>query len=178
MAEIATVARPYAEAVFRLAKEANAVNVWSEQLGYVQMVASDAEMQRLSSDPKVEAAQLVELFLGVLGSEIDTNVANFITLLIENNRIEILPEIVHQFEVLKAKEGGVLDAQVTSAYPMTAEQIAELSVRLEKKFNRKVSATVTVDSALIGGMIVAVGDEVYDASVRGKLQGMAYALKR
>ncbi|BBP02487.1 F0F1 ATP synthase subunit delta [Sulfuriferula nivalis] len=178
MAEIATVARPYAEAVFRLAKEANAVNVWSDQLGYVQVVASDAEMQRLSNDPKVEAAQLVELFLGVLGKEVDASIANFITLLIENNRIDVLPEIVHQFEALKAKEGGVLDAQVTSAYPMTAEQIAELSVRLEKKFNRKVSATVSVDPALIGGMIVAVGDEVYDASVRGKLQGMAYALKR
>ncbi|MEQ1667326.1 MAG: F0F1 ATP synthase subunit delta [Sulfuriferula sp.] len=178
MAEIATVARPYAEAVFRLAKEANAVNAWSEQLGSALLIASDVEMQRLASDPRVEAGQLTDLFLAVLGSKTDANVANFITLLIENHRIEVLPEIVHQFEVLKAKEGGVLDAQVTSAYPMTAEQIAELSARLEKKFNRKVAATVAVDAALIGGMIVAVGDEVYDASVRGKLQGMAYALKR
>lgn len=178
MAEIATIARPYAEAVFRLAKEANALNAWSEQLEMAQMVASDVEMQRLLNDPTLEAKQLSELFLSVLDQKIDVQIANFITLLIENNRIVILSEIVHQFEVLKAKEGGVLEAQVTSAYTMTTEQIAELSARLESKFNRKINATVTVDLALIGGVVVAVGDEVYDASVRGKLQGMAYALKR
>ena len=178
MAEIATIARPYAEAVFRLAKEANALNAWSEQLEMAQMVASDVEMQRLLNDPTLEAKQLSELFLSVLNQKIDVQIANFITLLIDNNRIAILSEIVHQFEVLKAKEGGVLEAQVTSAYTMTTEQIAELSARLESKFNRKINATVTVDLALIGGVVVAVGDEVYDASVRGKLQGMAYALKR
>lgn len=178
MAEIATIARPYAEAVFRLAKEANALNAWSEQLEMAQMVASDVEMQRLLNDPTLEAKQLSELFLSVLNQKIDVQIANFITLLIDNNRIAILFEIVHQFEVLKAKEGGVLEAQVTSAYTMTTEQIAELSARLESKFNRKINATVTVDLALIGGVVVAVGDEVYDASVRGKLQGMAYALKR
>ena len=178
MAEIATIARPYAEAVFRLAKEANALNAWSEQLEMAQMVASDVEMQRLLNDPTLEAKQLSELFLSVLNQKIDVQMANFITLLIDNNRIAILFEIVHQFEVLKAKEGGVLEAQVTSAYTMTTEQIAELSARLESKFNRKINATVTVDLALIGGVVVAVGDEVYDASVRGKLQGMAYALKR
>lgn len=178
MAEIATIARPYAEAVFRLAKEANALNAWSEQLEMAQMVASDVEMQRLLNDPTLEAKQLSELFLSVLDQKIDVQIANFITLLIDNNRIAILSEIVHQFEVLKAKEGGVLEAQVTSAYTMTTEQIAELSARLESKFNRKINATVTVDLALIGGVVVAVGDEVYDASVRGKLQGMAYALKR
>ena len=178
MAEIATIARPYAEAVFRLAKEANALNAWSEQLEMAQMVASDVEMQRLLNDPTLEAKQLSELFLSVLDQKIDVQIANFITLLIDNNRIAILSEIVHQFEALKAKEGGVLEAQVTSAYTMTTEQIAELSARLESKFNRKINATVTVDLALIGGVVVAVGDEVYDASVRGKLQGMAYALKR
>ena len=178
MAEIATIARPYAEAVFRLAKEANALNAWSEQLEMAQMVASDVEMQRLLNDPTLEAKQLSELFLSVLNQKIDVQIANFITLLIDNNRIAILFEIVRQFEVLKAKEGGVLEAQVTSAYTMTTEQIAELSARLESKFNRKINATVTVDLALIGGVVVAVGDEVYDASVRGKLQGMAYALKR
>ena len=166
MAEIATIARPYAEAVFRLAKEANALNAWSEQLEMAQMVASDVEMQRLLNDPTLEAKQLSELFLSVLNQKIDVQIANFITLLIDNNRIAILFEIVHQFEVLKAKEGGVLEAQVTSAYTMTTEQIAELSARLESKFNRKINATVTVDLALIGGVVVAVGDEVYDASVR------------
>lgn len=178
MAEIATIARPYAEAVFRLAKESNALDSWSEQLAFAQLVAADSEMQRLSADPKVDGSQLGELFLNVSGSNLGAEAGNFIKLLIENGRISVLPEIAVQFETLKANEGGVLEADVTSAFTMSTEQIAELSARLEKKFNRKINATVTVDPTLIGGIIVAVGDEVYDASVRGKLQGMAYALKR
>ena len=178
MAEIATIARPYAEAVFSLAKETNLLDAWTEQLSFAQLVASDRDMQRLSVDPKVESHQLSALFLSVTGNRLNTEVSNFISLLIENGRISILPEIITQFETLKANEGGVLDASVTSAFAMSTEQIAELSARLEKKFNRKIDATVTVDSSLIGGIVVAVGDEVYDASVRGKLQGMAYALKR
>ena len=178
MAEIATIARPYAEAVFRLAKESDSLDAWSAQLAFAQLVATDADMQRLSADPKMESSQLGELFLSVSGNNLKTEAGNFIKLLIENGRINVLPEIAAQFETLKANEGGVLEADVTSAFAMSAEQIAELSARLEKKFNRKINATVTIDPALIGGLIVSVGDEVYDASVRGKLQGMAYALKR
>lgn len=178
MAEIATIARPYAEAVFRLAKESSTLDSWSEQLAFAQMVAADSDMQRLAADPKVDGSQLGELFLSVSGNNLGAEAGNFVKLLIENGRISLLPEIVNQFETLKANEGGVLEADVTSAFTMSTAQIAELSARLEQKFNRKINATVTVDSALIGGIIVSVGDEVYDASVRGKLQGMAYALKR
>lgn len=178
MAEIATIARPYAEAVFRLAKETGSLDSWSDQLAFAQLVAADGDMQRLSADPKVESNQLSELFLSVSGANLKAEAGNFIKLLITSGRLSILPEIVTQFETLKANEGGVLEAEVTSAFAMNAEQIAELSARLEKKFNRKINATVSIDPALIGGLIVSVGDEVYDASVRGKLQGMAYALKR
>lgn len=178
MAEIATIARPYAEATFQLAKESGSLSAWSDQLAFAQMVAADSEMQRLSVDPKVDSTQLSDLFLSVSGANLKPEVGNFIKLLISNNRLSVLPEIVAQFETLKANESGVLEAEVTSAFAMSATQIAELSVRLEKKFNRKINATITVDPALIGGLIVSVGDEVYDASVRGKLQGMAYALKR
>lgn len=178
MAEIATIARPYAEAVFSLAKQANALSNWSEQLALANAVAADPEMGRLAADPKVSAEQFSGLFLAVCGDRLATEAGNFIRLLVENGRIAVLPEVVVQFEVLKASEGGVLDAAVTSAFAMSAAQLAELSARLETRFKRKVHASVTVDPALIGGVIIAVGDEVYDASVRGKLQGMAYALTR
>jgi len=114
----------------------------------------------------------------VCADKLGTEAGNFIKLLIENGRISVLPEVVTQFEALKASAGGVLDATVTSAFSMSETQLAELSARLESRFKRKINASVTVDPALIGGVIVAVGDEVYDASVRGKLQGMAYALSR
>lgn len=178
MAEIATIARPYAEALFSLAKQANTLTAWSEQLALANAVAADPEMSRLATDPKVSAAQFSELFLAVCGDRLGAEAGNFIRILVENGRISVLPEVVTQFEALKASEGGVLDAAVTSAFPMSATQLAELSARLEVRFKRKIHASVSVDPALIGGVIVAVGDEVYDASVRGKLQGMTYALTR
>ncbi len=178
MAEIATIARPYAEAVFSVSKQAGALDAWSEQLALANAVAADPEMSRLASDPRVSAEQLGGLFLAVCADKLGTETGNFIKLLIENGRISVLPEVVTQFEALKASAGGVLDATVTSAFSMSETQLAELSARLEIRFKRKINASVTVDPALIGGVIVAVGDEVYDASVRGKLQGMAYALSR
>lgn len=178
MAEIATIARPYAEAVFSLAKQLGALDAWSEQLALASAVAADPEMSRLAADPKVSAEQFGDLFLAVCGDRLGAEAGNFIKLLIENGRIGALPEVVAQFEALKASEGGVLDATVTSAFAMNETQLAELSARLETRFKRKINASVSVDPALIGGVIVAVGDEVYDASVRGKLQGMAYALTR
>lgn len=178
MAEIATIARPYAEAVFRLAKESGTLDAWSEQLSLVQLVAADSDMQRLASDPEISGAQLSALFLSVCGSRLGNDAGNFISLLIDNGRLNTLPEIVEQYEALKAKQGGVLEAKVASAFAMNEEQIAALATRLEAKFHSKLSLTVEVDTALIGGIVVSVGDEVYDASVQGKLQNMAYALKR
>ena len=178
MAEIATIARPYAEAVFSLAKQAGAQDAWSEQLALVSAVAADPEMSRLAADPRISAEQLGGLFLAVCADRLGAEAGNFIKLLIENGRLGVLPEVVTQFEALKASAGGVLDAAVTSAFAMSETQLAELSARLETRFKRKINASVSVDPALIGGVIVAVGDEVYDASVRGKLQGMAYALTR
>lgn len=178
MAETATIARPYAEAVFSLAKQAGALDAWSEQLALTSAVAADPEMHRLAADPNTGAEQFSALFLAICGDKIGPEAGNFIRLLIENGRIGVLPEVVTQFEALKASEGGVLDAAVTSAFAMSDTQLAELSARLEARFRRKINASVSIDPALIGGVIVAVGDEVYDASVRGKLQGMAYALTR
>lgn len=178
MAEIATIARPYAEAVFSLARQAGTLDAWSAQLALASAVAADPEMRRLAADPRVSADQLGELFLAVCGNKLGAEAGNFIKLLIKNGRLGVLPEVVAQFEALKASAGGVLDASVTSAFAMSDTQLAELSARLEARFKRKINASVTVDPALIGGVIVTVGDEVYDASVRGKLQGMAYALTR
>ena len=178
MAEIATIARPYAEAVFRLARESGAFDAWSDQLSLARLVAADSEMQRLASDPEFSGAQLSALFLSICGNKLDADAANFITLLIDNGRLSALPEIVEQYEALKAKQGGVLEAKVASAFALSEEQVAALTARLEAKFHSKLNLTVEIDAELIGGIIVTVGDEVYDASVQGKLQNMAYALKR
>lgn len=177
MAEFVTIARPYAEAIFKLAKGAGTLDVWSEQLQLAAMVAADPDMCRIVTDPRVDAKDVERIFLSVCGKKLDAEGVNLIRLLIENHRTLALPEISAQFERRRAEEGGALEAAVTSAFPLAGEALLALISGLERRFKRKISATVRVDPDLIGGVIIVAGDEVYDASVRGKLQSMAYALK-
>ncbi len=178
MAEIATIARPYAHAVYELAQQAGALNVWSEQLALAAAVAADPDMRRLNDDPAFSKEQYTSLFAGVCGKGLSEEVSNFIRLLIENGRMFALDEIVAQFEVLKAQSSGIKQANVVSAWPLTEAQIKALGTRLNARFGCSVTLAVQVDPQLIGGVIITVGDEVYDASVRGKLQDMAYTLNR
>ncbi len=179
MAEIATIARPYAEAAFDIARESSgAIDAWSEQLALAARITADADMQRLASDPAFGRERYAALLLDVCGKNVTGPVANFLHLLVENGRIGVLAEVVAQFETLKAQASGIKDADVVSAWPLDETQVKALAERLRKRFGCTVNLSVQVDPALIGGVIVTVGDEVYDASVRGKLQDMAYALKR
>ncbi len=178
MAEIATIARPYAEATFRLAKENQSLDAWSEGLQFALAVSTNADMQRLAADPAFAKEKLIQLFSDICGKKLPADVSNFVHLLIENGRLSVLSEIVTQFEALKAKAGGIKDADVVSAYALTTAQQSALVAKLAAKFGCTVNVNVRVDPQLIGGVVITVGDEVYDASVRGKLQDMAYTLNR
>jgi len=177
MAEDITIARPYAEAVFRLAKQGNALTEWAGMLNLAAGVAADAQVVKLISDPNVSGAQLETLFLSVCGKQLNEQATNMVKLLIENGRLQLLPQIAALFENLKAEQEGVLEASITSAFAMDDMQTKELVKHLEFRFKRKIAASVTVDPELIGGVMVVAGDEVFDASVRGKLETMAAALK-
>lgn len=178
MAEIATVARPYAEAVFRLAQESSGLARWSDVLALLLEVYQNPDMQVLADNPVFGKERLIDLFLEICGKRLDAEAKNVVQILVSNGRIKLLPEIVTQFEALKAQVGGVKSSQVVSAFPMTAEQQLSLKTSLEARFKCAVEMETSVDSQLIGGVIVTIGDEVYDASVRGKLQDLAYALNR
>lgn len=177
MAETRTIARPYAEAVFRLAKAKDELSAWSGKLQLAAAVAADDRIRTLIGNPKVPARRLGELVLDICGSNLDDEGRNFILLLAENGRIEILPEVSELFEQFKAHHEGVLDAKIVSAFEMSDAQLRDLVTNLEAKFKRKIEAHVTIDPELIGGVKVEIGDEVLDASVRGKLEAMAVALK-
>jgi F-type H+-transporting ATPase subunit delta len=177
MAEELTLARPYAEAVHRLAMQHNAFAQWSDMLALTASVAQDEQIVRLATDPNCSDQQLERLLLAVCGAELSEQGVNFIKLLVENGRIGLLPRIQELYEKLRAEQSGEIDASVTSAFPMTDAQLAELVAVLERRFKRKIKATVKVDPELIGGVMVVAGDEVLDDSVRGKLQTMANALK-
>lgn len=176
MAEISTIARPYAVAAYKLAKEQKALGKWSEMLGYATAVASDAQMQAYISDPKVLASDLQDTFLKVCGKNLNEQGQNLIKTLVEYGRLSILPAITSAFEALKAQDEGVLEAQIIAASKLSAAETKDLVKRLEAKFGKKVEATVSIDAEIIGGIKIIVGDTVIDASVKNQLQNLAYSL--
>jgi F-type H+-transporting ATPase subunit delta len=177
MAENVTVARPYAEAAFELARTGKSLGAWSEALGQMAAVAADPQMRQCIGDPKLSPSQLTLLFLEVVGTGISADQRNFVEVLVENERLGVLPEIHDVFERLKNGHEGRQDALITSAFPMDSATVTKLVADIEPRFGCKLKPTVQVDPELIGGVRVAVGDRVIDASVRGKLDAMAIALK-
>lgn len=178
MAETATIARPYAEALFRIASDTNAGNLgaWSELVSEMGQVAANPDMKALADDPNVPGDKLVQLFLSVLKSPVNDEARRFVTLLVENNRLTVLPQIAEQFHALKNAREGSADVEITSAFPMEGATLTDLVAALERKFGRKLVPTVAVDPSLIGGVRVKVGDEVLDTSVRARLAAMQATL--
>jgi len=175
MAELATIARPYAEALFRVAKSGN-LAAWSVLVSEMAHVAAHPDVQALSRNPNLSDKLVADTFMAALKSPLTDEAKNFINMLIENGRVTLLPEIGAQFHVLKNAQEGAADAEIVSAFAISDTQLKELVATLEKKFGRKLTPSVTVDPALIGGVRVVVGDEVLDSSVRAKLQQMHVAL--
>ena len=175
MAELATIARPYAEALFRVAKSGN-IAAWSDLVSEMAAVAALPDVKSFASNPKLSDKQVSDTFLSLLKSNVSAEAKNFVGMLVENGRLALLPEIGAQFHALKNASEGAADAEITSAFELTDAQVKDLVATLEKKFGRKLNPTVKVDNALIGGVRVTVGDEVLDTSVRAKLQNMYVAL--
>jgi F-type H+-transporting ATPase subunit delta len=175
MAELATVARPYAEALFRVAQKGD-LNAWSNLVSELAQVGANPDVQAFARNPNVTDGQIADALASLVKSPQSAEAKNFINMLIENGRIALLPQIGEQFQVLKNAQEGAADAHITSAFPLSDAQVAELVKTLEKKFGRKLNPTVTVDPSLIGGVRVVVGDQVLDTSVRAKLQQMNVAL--
>jgi F-type H+-transporting ATPase subunit delta len=173
MAEIATIARPYAEAAFRLARERQALPAWSDALGRMAQVAEDPRAGALIGNPNIAPAQVEDLFRAAGGP--DAEVGNFVHLLAENGRLACLSEIAAQFQTLKQGEEGVKEGVIHSAFPLDEVQLHDLKTLLEGRFGR-LQLSVVVEPALIGGVKVVVGDQVLDTSVSGKLASMRTAL--
>jgi F-type H+-transporting ATPase subunit delta len=177
MAELATIARPYAEATFEVAAAANALPRWSDLLGEMAAVAANPELQIVLEDPRLTQAQRIDLFVSCLKTSLDETERNFVAVLAGHGRLVVLPEIAAQFEALRAEREGVADAEIESAFALPDGELAKLVATLERRFKRRIRPNVRVDAGLIGGVRVAVGDEVIDASVRGRLDAMHTALQ-
>ncbi|SHF84720.1 F-type H+-transporting ATPase subunit delta [Lampropedia hyalina DSM 16112] len=174
MAELATIARPYAEALFK----AGAADAWqiSQWLNAVATVAANADVQRVARSPRVTQTQVLDLFKGAVGDGLSALAENFLRTVLENDRLQALPEIAAQFRSLLNAQRGAADAVLYSAFPLDQDALAELRVVLEKRFARSLNLTVEVDESLIGGVRVVVGDEELDTSVKARLEQMKAAL--
>ena len=177
MAETATLARPYAEAVFGLADKTGSAGNWLGILATMAQVAGNPEMQACISNPNVGEKALYDLVIALCKQDFPAEARNFVRVLIANGRLALLPEIHEQFARLKNEREGVLEAEIRSAFPLDNAQINGLVADISRRFKRRVQPRVTVDRELIGGVHITVGDEVIDGSVRGKLADMASALK-
>lgn len=177
MSEQMTIARPYAEAAFSLAREENALPRWAEMLGLLSNVTSDPSVRVALDNPKLDNAAKGSLLLSLCGDDLSAEGKSFIRVLVESDRVGVLPDIRELFDTLKDGADGVARAQIVSAFPMDDSQLRTLKATLENRFGKKIEATVSVDPQLIGGVRVTVGDTVIDASIRGELQAMSNQLR-
>jgi len=174
MAELATIARPYAEALYQAqAADLAGTASWLDELA---AVAQNAQLLEFADSPKVSDAHLLDLISGVVKTALPEAGKNFLRLVIENRRLVSVPEIAQQFRALKNAQSGSADAIVFSAFAIDAAALADLSTTLEKRFARKLNLRVEIDASLIGGIRVVVGDEVLDTSVKARLEQMKAAL--
>lgn len=178
MAELATIARPYADALFKAAGSADEAQALVAPLQALAAVAGDADMLRFADNPKVDPAQVVDVVkaTGVAGVVLDAKLDNLLRLVVENGRLRALPDICTQYVARVKALSGVTDAVIHSAFPIEPAQLDAVVATLEKRFGRKLSATVHIDASLIGGIRVVVGDEVLDTSIRARLEKMKVAL--
>ena len=177
MAEPSTIARPYAEAVFRLADAQGKLAEWSGVLANLAAVASDERIRAAIGDPNLSAAKIAGLFISVLSGKLSGDAENLVRVLAENGRLDVLAEVREQYEALKNEREGVVEAEVYTAFEMDAAQLADLVARLEKNTGRKVKARVSVDKELIAGVKIVLGDKVIDGSARAQLGALETALK-
>jgi F-type H+-transporting ATPase subunit delta len=177
MSELATLARPYAAAVFKRAKETQTTAKWSQSLAFMSAVLNNEDISVVVDNPKVNRQRLSELMLDICHEHVNEENANFLKLLVQNNRLSLLPFIAKLFESYKAEDEGYTEVEVFSAYALSKEAKHDLAATLEKTLGKKIHMNVSVDKSLIGGVLVRAGDRVIDGSIKGRLQHMHKALQ-
>jgi F-type H+-transporting ATPase subunit delta len=176
MAEAATIARPYAKAAFISARDAKALADWSKALQLASGLAADERIEAVLGNPKLSGDQVVSIFAGLGGAGIDARWQNFIRLLLEYKRLNVLPQIADEYEVLRAQYENEVDVEVTSATALSAEQQAKMAASLKTRFKRDVRVSTSVDASLLGGAVIRAGDLIIDGSIKGRLERLASEL--
>jgi F-type H+-transporting ATPase subunit delta len=176
MSELATMARPYAAALYRRARETQSTEEWSQSLEFLSQIVRDERVASAASNPKVKKNQLEKFVLDLCEGKISEEAKNLVKLLIHNNRLKLLGEISERYERSRADDEGYVEAEVTSAYPLDEKDEHFIASVLQKKFGRRIRILAAEDRTLIGGVLIRTGDKVIDASVRGHIDKLAKRL--
>tara|TARA_B100000809_G_scaffold261104_1_gene309316 strand:- start:1629 stop:2165 length:537 start_codon:yes stop_codon:yes gene_type:complete len=176
MAELTTLARPYAKAAFDFANSANTLDLWSEMLAQAGAVSSSAGINKLLGSPTLTTEQKGAAFIEICGDTLNEQAGNFIKILAENKRFELLPSISQLFEAFKAQKEKSVDVELQSAFELSTSVQEQLAKALSVKLDREVNVTGIVDKSLIGGVVIRAGDTVIDGSVKGHLAKLAEAM--
>jgi len=176
MAELTTLARPYAKAAFEYAMQAKKLAEWSEMLVFCAAVVQDETTQQLLTSPHFTKQDQSEAMLKICDGKLDAKASNFVKLLAQNGRLLALPEIQTLFEFLRSEFEKTIKAEITSASPLSDKQIAELKKKLAAKLGRQVEVNLELDESLLGGFIIQAEDLVIDGSVRGQLAKLSDTL--
>ena len=178
MADFTTAARPYANAIFDIANGADTLDSWSDALANLANVVADVQMSALLNDPEMGKAQKGELLIQVLADKLNEQQQNLVKLMAENGRLIIMKDVQEQFEVARAKAENKVDAEVVSAFELSAQQTDELINTLKNKLGCDITLTTTIDESLIGGVVIKAGDTIIDASMKSQLDSLALSLGR
>jgi F-type H+-transporting ATPase subunit delta len=178
MADFTTAARPYARAVYQQATDTSSVEGWGDALGLMATVANDAAMIEVLDNPQLGRDQKGDLMLKVIGDKLNEQQKNLVKLMAENDRLKALSEVADQFEVFRAEAEGKIDAEVTSAFPLSDEQEQAITATLKTKLGREITLSTSVDESLIGGVVIKAGDTIIDGSMKSQLESLALSLSR
>jgi F-type H+-transporting ATPase subunit delta len=178
MTDFTTAARPYANAVYDLANETKTLDSWGDALANLAAVIADAQMSELLDNPELGNNQKGDMVIQVLDDKLTDKQQNLVKVMAENGRLKLLPDVLAQFEVARAKAENKVDAEVVSAFELSAEQTSELVNTLKNKLGCDVTLTTTVDESLIGGVVIKAGDTIIDASMKSQLESLALSLGR
>jgi F-type H+-transporting ATPase subunit delta len=176
MAELVTIARPYAKAAFKFARENNALAEWAAMLGFAAAVSQDADVKSALDNPQLTAEKQADMFISVCGDRLNEGGRNLVQQLAQNKRLATLPEVSHLFDLLLAEEQRSEEVVVTSAYELGEAEAQKLKQALATKLGKEINLQTTVDQSLIGGVVIRAGDLVIDSSVKGKLDKLSHSL--
>ena len=176
MSEVTTIARPYAKAAFDFAVEQKAVDSWLEMLVFAAEVSKDSTLQQVIHS-SIAPDQLAQLFIQICGEQLNEYGHNLIKVMAENGRLRVLPDVLEQFEHLRALSEATAEVEVTSATELSDEQLAKITAAMEKRLSRKVKLNCKIDKSVMAGVIIRSGDMVIDGSVRGRLERLADVLQ-